>query len=260
MFYLRAYLWFAPNVLFAICLVGLLRRKLQRSYPFLVTYLAFEVIGFVTLFTIDRLIAHSLSSLETYRWVLVVDTGVTAAFQLGAIYELAQKLVLSRSAVATSLRQLLRWSLASLLLISVTSAAMFHQSGLGRVMSAFQTMDFCGSLIGVGLLVILLLFSRALGLSWRSLPAGIVLGFGVNGSAEILAAALISLLGSSGYVAIDSSGYVAIDIVRMTAAHIRAVIWLVYILRPERPSFTKGNFQKADLDAWSQDLEKMAPR
>jgi hypothetical protein len=255
MHFLRLYLEFVPNLLLAACLATLLWRGLQRRFPLLVAYLIFQVTEFVTLSIVDLFIGH-YASLTNYRWTLVGFETSIAVLQIGALYELADELTRSRSSIAGSVRRVFRWSLASLLLFAVGSSALFHQPALGRVMSAFQTLDFCASLVGVGLLTVLLLFSRVLRISWRALPAGIALGFGVLGSVELAAAALVAMFGAQG-----RSAYIKIDVLRMAGAHACALIWLIYIFLPERvTSYSGARPQKADLDVWNEELERIARR
>jgi hypothetical protein len=93
---------------------------------------------------------------------------------------------------------------------------------------AFQALDLSSNVIKVALLLVLLLFTHALQVSWDSLPTGIALGFAVNGCVEITASAMFSKL--------DRIYYVDIDVLRMAGFHICVVIWLVYALMPERPT------------------------
>jgi hypothetical protein len=123
--------------------------------------------------------------------------------------------------------------------------------------TAFLSIQFVGcsplhytSFEELGLLISLLFFSRALQISWQSLPAGIALGLGISASAELSGAALLSVLGRAGYI--------PVDFIRMGAFHLCVVIWLVYIFLPSRsPSFTGHRPDRTDLEAWDQYLQKM---
>jgi hypothetical protein len=193
MLFLRWYFFVAPNVLLGCCAFFFWRRHLQRQYPIFAAYIAFQLLEFAILFIADLLIVL-ISSLATYRWLLVVGTGVTAAIQIGVLYELAGELLLSRSSLTRSVGPLLRWSLATALLAGAGFSAILPRTGSERVVLAFQALDFASNLMGAGLLLALMLYTRALRISWRSLPAGIALGFGINASAEICGAALLSIL------------------------------------------------------------------
>src|SRR5579864_1444563 len=181
MSFLRLYLWVAPNVLLALCMVGLLRRGLWRQYPTFFSYLVVALAQFGTLITINLLLLRSILSLATYRWGLVISTGLTAVVEFGVLYELADELIFSRSSLGRVLRPPLRWAGALLLLLAAASSALLHEAGVERAVKVFDQLDFASSLISVGLVGTLLLFSRALHVSWGGVASGVALGFAVVG-------------------------------------------------------------------------------
>jgi hypothetical protein len=250
MFFLWWYLWIAPHILLGACLVSLLRRRLQRQYPIFTTYIISYLVYFLALLATDCLIRYQLSSLLTYRWVLVAGTGATELLGLGVLYKIASELLVSRSSLAQLSRILLRWVAAILLLASALASGLLSKPGMERLISIFQTLDFTSNLIKLGLLLVMLLFTRALHISWRTLPAGIVLGFGISACTDMAGSALLSAVGKSGYVVVDLIG--------MSAFHLCAAIWLVYILLPERlPRFVGAGLKKSDLEFWDQELQRM---
>lgn len=253
MVFLRFYLWIAPNILLAVCLVGMLRRNLYRRYPLLFSYLAAEVAQFIVSGAIVVLIQYSLSTMAIYRWALVLGSAATTTLALGLLFELTNELILSHSVLVTPARRVARWSAGILVLIAVGCSALFRQGGIEQQVATFQTVDFSGNVICAGLLLTLFLFTRALRISWRSLPAGIALGFGVSASAELSASILLSVFGRSGYV--------DIDLLRMTASHIRALIWIAYICFEETPPrFSGTGLRKVDAEFWDQELQRMVQR
>jgi hypothetical protein len=247
---LRWYLWIAPDVLVGICLLGLLRTRRQRQLPIFAIYLGLEFSLFLTLITIEGLVFKSLLARNIYDWVNTVGSALVTTLELCVLFELANELIISRSSSAQVLRTVLRWTGALLLIVAAGVSPLFSQSGLRRVMKTFQTVDFSLNLIIIGLLLALLLFSRVLQISWRSLPTGIALGFGVYASAEIAASSLLSLLGRPGYV--------TVDLVRMAAFHMCVVVWSVYIFfRPEAPASPAKGLKKLELETWDHQLERM---
>lgn len=252
MVFLRLYLWIVPHVLLALCLVGLLRNQRYKEFPIFFTYIVFEEMLFSTLVVIYFLLLRSSASLVTYRWVLVSGIAIAAILQLATLYETANVLILNRWYLAQTLRPLLKWTAVVLILGASAVSALFSQNGMQRVMNVFEVLNFCSAVINLGLLVVLLLFTRALHVSWKSLPAGVVLGFGISSSVEMIASTLISVGGAS---------YINIDYLRMAAFHACVLVWLVYTLRPERKlEFAEPGFKKSDLEAWNQDLRRMVER
>ena len=251
MIFLRWYFFIAPNFLLGCCAFLLWRQRLHRIYPIFGAYVGFQLLLFIVLFTTDLLILPSITSLEMYRSVLVVGTGIGAVLQVGVVYELACELLLSRSSLANSLRPLLRWSLALALLIATGSSALLPRTSPEPLMLAFQNVNFASNLIAMGLLLALILCARAFGISWRALPAGIALGFGIDASGELCGSALLSVL-------VGHKGYITADFIRQVAGHLSVLIWLVYILKPERlPSFKGKHLGKGELETWGNELQKV---
>lgn len=248
MLFLRWYLWVAPSLISLFCVLILLRRKLYETFPAFVAYLSLQVLEFFVLLAVDLLIVASRSSLLTFRWTSVIFEVIEAVAQLLVLYELARYLLSSRPSSAKALRTTSRVMLAALLLIAAACAALLPQKGLERAMAAFQVLDFSISLIAVGLLIALLLCTRVLRISWRSLPAGIALGFGIITSAELISSPL--------FPAVSGHNFIPTDLFRMGADHVAVIMWLVYILLPERlPRYTGTPISKVDFDGWQQQLE-----
>ena len=251
MFFLRLYLWLAPVALLVACLIVFLYHAHQKRFPVFLSYIVLELAQSLALIAVIVFLPHSSRSLAIYRWGAVVGTGMAAILACGALYELASKLVLSHASLGRIFRPLPRWSAAVLVLLAAGLSALLSSRGMDEVMSVFQTLDFSSNLVKVGLLITLVVFSRVLGVSWKGLPEGIVLGFGVNAGVELAAAPLLSALGPQRYV--------AIDLIRMSGFHIAVVLWLVYLLRPGPKSPRIGHdLTAAELDSLSEQLRRIA--
>jgi hypothetical protein len=146
----------------------------------------------------------------------------------------------------------MRWSAGLLLLLTAIAASRLGVT-VERVTNVFQGLDFSSSVLQVGLLAALFLFSRLLRVSWGTFPVGIAVGLGVAGSVELAAAPLFSALGSHRYAAIDA--------VRLAGFHVCVLVWLGYLIFPERrPRFPGGPLQASDLESWGQELQRMVRR
>ena len=252
MVFLRFYLWVAPHLLLALCLAELLRKRIYTAFPVFVAYVVFEEALFAALMVVYFLLARSVASLATYQWVLVIGTAISAILQLATLYEIGNALILKRYSLTRMLRSLLRWAAVLLILLAGGMSGLFSQNGMQRVVNVFQLLNFSFSVINLGLLVVLILFTRVFAVSWKSLPAGVVLGFGISSSVEMVASTLISVLGKTGYI--------NLDYLRMTAYHACVLVWLAYIFRRDKISPVTGQWLKSDLEAWNQELERMAQR
>ena len=252
MLFLRYYLWIAPHLLLGVFLWVFLRRGLQRQLPFFLTYLLFEQTSFLSSVIAAVLAARDpTQSAHLYRWTLVWFLGIVSLASFGVIYELANQMILSRSTPAQALRPVLRWSAAALALLTSVAAAQLGIT-VERVMNIFKVLDFSTSVLQVGLLLVLFLFSRILRISWRSLPVGIAVGLGIMGCVELSTAPLLSIF---------SHSYVVIDVVRTAGFHVCVLVWLGYIIFPGREAKFEGKaLQESELESWDQELQRMVQR
>jgi hypothetical protein len=251
MLFFTWYLWVVPHVLLGFCLIGLLRRPRPRQLPVFRCFLIVQVVGFLCLFIAALLILRFPAAVSWYERINIADLAASELATLCVIYELADELVFARLSLRHVVRSLMRWTLAALLLASSATSALLQNGGLQNTRKIFQVVDFSGSVAMIGLLLAVLLFARALHISWRSLPAGIILGFGIYGSLELSAATLFSVFG-------HGKNLVILDAARMASFHVCALIWLVYIFLPEKPpSLTGHRPDRTDLEAWDDELQKM---
>lgn len=229
MTFLRLYLWFAPNVILGLCVFFPLRRGLRARLPVFFYYCLFQLVYFFAGLAayIPDALAHPAVS-KFYYDVFIVGFGISSLFELAVLYELGDKVALSNAYLTKRIPVLFRWAGAGSLLMVVIASAVLVRPEMSRTMKVFQVLATTSDLVQIGLLLALLLFTRALSLSWRSLPAGIALGFGISASAELAAMPLLSLFGRQAYV--------NVDLIRMIGFHVCDVIWLVYILLSITPS------------------------
>ena len=244
------YFWIAPHVLLAVVGVGLLRKKLDRRFPFFFAYVVFELIQFLILFSIHLTGRFSLAS---YQWALTWGLVVSLFVKCGVLAEASQELLYRPSSLRPVLISWLRAMGASLLLCASLASMLLFRSDAARLERIFRTLDFSWSMILSGLLLLLLLAARYLHVSLRSYNAGILLGFGIYASVGLATSALRPHLASGAESAIDLG--------QMAAYHVAVVVWLVCLLvrEPAHPAQAK-RLPQLDLEFWNQELERMVGR
>ena len=250
MVFLQLYFWIVPHLLLAFCLVRMFRLGLQKQFPVFVSYICFQELHFALSLILNVLILRSHLSVLTYRWTLVIGIVISGLLQLASLYEVSAFLVMRRSPLARALWPLLRWAFALFVLVAAAVSGSISQSGIQRVTSAFEGLNFSASVINIGMLIVLLAFTRVFHLPWRSLAAGLVLGFGINSSVEMAAMGLMSAIGSRGYL--------AMDLVRMAGFHVCVLIWMIYVFRPEKSAQVVGQgLPTVDLEFWNEELQRL---
>ncbi len=252
MHFLWWYQWIAPHLLLGVFLSIFVRRGLYRQSPVFFAYVVCELAQFTVSITLSLYgIWQPGHHLNLYRWILVWTSGVLSLLSFGVVYELVNQIILSRSSLGKTLRPVMRWSAAILLLLTAVASARLGVT-VERVMNVFEVLDFATSALQVGLLLVLFVFSRALRVPWRSLPVGIAFGLGILGCVELSAAPLFSAF---------PHRYAVIDVLRMTGFHVCVLIWLGYLVFPDRsPKFAGTPLKTSDLESWDQELQKMVRR
>ena len=130
------------------------------------------------------------------------------------------------------------------------ASALFSYSGDGYLVTSVETVQLSSSLLRLGLLVTLVVFSGTLHVSWRSLPTGVALGFGLWAFGEVLGSIAMSKLGSNGFI--------PSDIVSMAGFHVCVVTWLIYAFRTaDVKKMTGAGLHPSDLELWNQQVERM---
>jgi len=250
MVFVQLYLWIAPHLLLAVCLAKVLRLRLHQEFPVFVSYVVFEEAQFAISFIVYLLVIRSLCSVATYRWFLVTATLVSGVLQLASVYEISAALVMRRSPLARMWWPLLRWATALFVLLAGTVSGLISQPGIQRAGNAFEVLNFSANVINIGVLVVLLAFSSLFHVTWRSLAAGFVLGFGINSGLEMAATALMASMGSRGYI--------AMDVIRMVGFHTCVLIWLVYVFRRKKSVQVIGHgLSRVDLELWNDELQRL---
>lgn len=247
MLFLQYYLWIAPHLLLALCLIGIFRRHRQSELPLFTGCMVFSLVQFAALFVLSQ---KKPLPRGAYHWTLAITEGIEIIWGLAIVYELAHKLLFLRASVTRFSRPILRLSLAALVILSAVGAASSSDLPAQHILDIWARLNFCSNLIMAGMLVALLVLTTSLHISWRNWITGIALGYGVYASIALVGAALRSGIGRQVLV--------LADIVEMAAFHVCVVIWLVYIFLPDRPrGLTGGVLQKPDLESWDQQLQQM---
>ncbi len=117
------------------------------------------------------------------------------------------------------------------------------------MMAAVEIPEEAARVVEVGLLVFLFAFSRAFGLHWRQSIFGIALGLGAFTSVDLAAVAMHTHIGQAAYL--------ALSLARVIAFNVSLLIWMGYILAPERITSTTELPQRAQLEQWNQAMMEL---
>lgn len=239
------YFWIAPHVLQIVILILLFRRGFYRKFPIFTVYTAFAICAYFALLILSKSSARS-SYFEWYSFI----TGMSTALFFGIICEIFSHVFANYVALRKVHRPLFRWTTVAFLAMALSFAVYTHRSDVDPTWFTYLVLDRSGDIVLCGLILALFLFSTFLGLSWNRRVYGIALGLGIACSVDLAITAIQSQLGSSWAV--------PLEIIDMAAYHWCVVIWLFYLLVPERrPAHGTENLLESDLDVWNQELERL---
>jgi hypothetical protein len=218
--------WITANALFAV-VVGLgCWKKHLGSLPMFFSSLGLSVCStlfFGVLFllwgTFPRLAA-------LYDWLVVAYSIAMLFLGIAVIYELWSKVVLSRSSLANLFRPLPRWSAAVIILLATIVTAMLPQSVPIRAWKVECTVVVASSVMEVSWLVVLLVVSRAVGVSWGILPAGVALGIVISDTGGAAGCLLLNAMkGRHGFY---------VDILEQSSDVLAGIVWVIGIVMQSR--------------------------
>lgn len=202
-------LWFAVPLVQTAVLIAMYRRGLNRRYPFFLTYTVLQVAASLIL---GVLFAHSYT-LYYYAYYFNLCLSVLISFLV--LWEIVKKM-LGRS----------RWAgitffvvlCAATLAIALFGLFLLQKSNFTAWMMLF---DRTLRLHQVVVMLALIWFSRALGVSSKSITFGVTLGFGLFAIANVFVAAAAShhgFLTSATLSRMNGTAYL-----------VAAVIWFLYV-------------------------------
>jgi hypothetical protein len=243
MIFLHQYLWIAGTALCAVTLFCGFWKKRVDSFPLFFVFLGWPIVAFLVQFPIQY-----LSSVALWRWCTFLVIEISFLFELAMLYQLAMMLIFSHSLLAKRLRPLLGKILAILILLAVFVAVLLPADSTFVVRRLLNQLSVAQDFLELGFLFTLVLFTRVLALSWRSLPAGVALGWSISSSVNIAAMLLLRHIGASFYMAADT--------LRLAGFYVCILVWFRYVAVPE-PAYRRSipNYQIAEFDREANELQ-----
>ncbi len=244
--FLFYYLWIAPHVLQGVILILLVRRGLFGRFPVFTAYTAFSLIKFVALFLLSQ---FHISYFNFYA----LAVAIYAALRFGIVCEIFANVFANHAALHNVQTPLFRWTAISFLIVAFSLAAYTHPSNIDARWFNLHVLERSANIILCGLLLSLFMFSSYLRLTWSRFVFAMALGLGVLCSLELATTAIRSQVGVSAHL--------TLDLVDMATYHCCVLIWLYYLLTPERrPPSSPDNFPDSDLESWNSELESLLTR
>jgi hypothetical protein len=245
MTFLIYYFWVGPHILLAGVIWSVFRRGMHRLFPFFSIYIVYDLIAFFILFTLYAVLKVPT---HQYRAAGVWSTGLGVPLKVGVLYELSKDLLRNSPRSVSRLGSWLRWSFAVVLLAAAAASATQAHADTEKLQNVFLSLELLWSVLFCGVVVVL--FASTHRNYWGTYGAGIAFGFGVFAAVNLATSAFRAGLGRNGNL--------TISIIQMAGYHACVLIWLIYLWLPEqKPPLTGWGLQKANLEAWNEQLQKI---
>jgi hypothetical protein len=218
--FLQYALWMSGWALSLAVVVTMVRRKLRLEFPFFFAYAVFQVISVPVHFAL-----YQRGVYVDYFYAYWTSSAIGIGLGLAVLYEVFQHVFRPYAALRGLGSMLFRWATLVLLLVGVVTA-LSAPSGPSLLINAIMSLERSIRMMQCGLLLLLLLFSPQLGISWRSHLFGITAGFGGYSAVALTQITLRAHLG------IPSDA--AYSLINSLAYTLATATWLSYLLAPER--------------------------
>lgn len=219
-----------PLAMQSFILVMMLKRKLRPEFPLFFLY------TLVNSFVLCAAVILRASPVQP-AWFPYADWAVSLIsmiFAFGVLYEVFINTLKPYSALMDLGRMLFRWTavvvgVAAMITVFATLSIFAADNRLANL-STFEAVrllvDHSVRLMQCGLLVLLLLFEKRLGLSWRSRGMVIALGLGASAAVALAVSFLKGFISSTAFKydldLLNGGFYVAVTL-----------FWVVCLMRPE---------------------------
>lgn len=212
-------IWFTAPLLMAVTAVVLYRRKLNHSFPMFFTYAVFQVVSNVALF------AAMLISYRQYFYAYWVATCLGIILGFLVIHEVFEFAIRPYAGLRDLARMMFHWVAIVLLLVSGLVGFTSPGSSSDHLILTLVNLERGIRLMQVGMLLFIAIFSARLGLTWRDLPCGIALGFGIFACVDLTLFTLRAQLGPSWNGAVNR--------ISTLAYLMSALAWITYSHLPQ---------------------------
>lgn len=231
-------LWVAGIVCQAALGIVLLVKKAWRYFPFFSAYIGAGLAGSTFIYAFQH---HK--AIYFYSYWLMESIGIVLGFAV--VYEVFRILFAAHPGLRRLARVTFTCVLTLLLLVGVVVMAKHSPVGFSSITSAVLVVEQAARIIEVGLLMCLFLLSTAFGMHWRQQVFGVALGLGVFVAVELIT---ITVRGQAGRAA-----YHLLSLVRVAGFNISLLIWIGYLLAPERSTKSTVELpERSQLEQWNQ--------
>jgi hypothetical protein len=222
----------------------LLAKKAWHKYPMFTAYVFFTLFETAVTFTGHR-------AGDAYFYTFWICEAIGIVLGLAVVREIFTNIFAPHAALRKLAIIIFRVAVVALVLLAC--GAIYEQSGNARSIARVVMLATDATrIVELGLIMFLFLSSSAFGLHWRQNEFGIALGLGTCAVVELVNVTLMTHLN-------PAAGQV-LSLVRSFSFNFSLLIWLGYLLVPERATSSGQLPKQAQLEQWNQAVTELINR
>lgn len=229
---MSAWLKFALPLLIEISLLAgamvcVYRAQKNRIYPAFWQFLIFWIASDALMLSEGLLrhlhVVNGIHAYEAYFFTYWPSFIISAFLMLRVLHEMFRHAVRSVPGVQKLGRPIFFWAVMISVILAFAAAMTPHGLGMALLLSSAQILMRSESVMALCMLTFLAFASRTLGISFRSRIFGVIFGFGIMATANLVSSAFLinSNFASAGQIIVQSINFSAV------------VLWAGYFLQPE---------------------------
>jgi len=230
-------LWQIAIILKVVLVAVLIARRMWRRFPVFTAYASTSLAVSLLLFTLR-------GTPQTYIYVFWCGEVAAVVLSFSVVYEIFRDLLGSCPAL-NRVASFLFWGfLATFVVLGCLVIYVKFPHVPSQVTASLLIVEEAVRLVEVGLLVFLFLFASAFGLHWRKSLFGIAVGLALYAVVELTGEAMVAQFG----LVIG----LAFNMARMLSINCSLLLWIGYMLVPERVASVAELPKPAQLEQWNQ--------
>ena len=242
---LQSLLWVAPAAIQIAIVVAMFSNGARKRFPMFWTYTLFQIFLSITLMFVYRM--------GDMEYFLAYWTGAAMSAFLGfaVIYECFSQALQPYETLRDLGRLLFRWTAIVMGIVGVVFALSTPGGPENTALvHSILIIERAVRIIQCGMLLLLYLFSHHVGITWRNQLFGVVLGFGVYASANLLMYSLRARFGedwNSSAAIMNSFSYL-----------VASGVWAGYMFAPAAERTLVRSEAPLILERWNTELAAIA--
>ena len=232
-------MWAIGPLLQVLILVGMVRRKTSKRYPWFFRYMVFQLVS-----TYVLMIPYRMGQQQyLYAYWTYVATETFLSFCV--LFEIFGEAFRPYETLRDLGRVLLKWALAVMVMVGLV-LVLSAPTNESVMVTSILSLERANHVIMCGLLLLLYLFSSQLGISWRNQLYGMVVGFGSYSAVNLI---IFSLRARFGPGFSDAA-----SVINTTAYLMTTGVWAAYFLAPATERTLVRGRTTLILERWNQEL------